>query len=160
VRTSRGPGLNTPRGPRTRSERVSRSYPVQEYQDTKQGLGEVSSAAPKLAAEWLVCMIIIAVTSLTKGGEYTLNMSETLWRMTAATGVYFVLAVLSMSKKLSGVTVAFGFLIVLVVLYKGSNEIKTVLDVFSGKGSGQTSAQLDSDIDPGASTKAGHEFVQ
>jgi hypothetical protein len=105
-------------------------------------------------------MIIIAVTSLTKGGEYTLNMSETLWRMTAATGVYFVLAVLSMSKKLSGVTVAFGFLIVLVVLYKGSNEIKTVLDVFSGKGSGQTSDQLDSDIDPGASTKAGHEFVQ
>jgi hypothetical protein len=133
---------------------------VQEYQSTKRGLGEVSSATPKLAAEWLVCMIIITATSLTKGGEYTLNMSETLWRATAATGVYFVLAVLSMSKRLSGVTVAFGFLIVLVVLYKSTNEIKTVLDAVSGKGTGLTSDQLDADIDPGASIKAGHEFVQ
>jgi hypothetical protein len=146
--------------PRTRSDRVSRSYPVAEYKDTKRSLGEVSSATPKLAAEWLICVIIIAATQFTKGGDYTLNMSEALWRLTATTGVFFVLAVASMSKRLSGATVAFGFLIVLAILFKSTNEIKTVFEVAAGKGTGQTSDQLDSDTDPGASKNAGHEFVK
>jgi hypothetical protein len=153
-------GQGSTRRAQTRSGRISRSYPVAEYQDTKRGLGQVSSATPKLAAEWLVCVLIITVTQLTKGGDYALNMSETLWRLTATSGLFFVLALASMSRKLSGVTVAFGFLIVLVVLYKNTNEIKTVLDVVAGKGTGETSTQLDADTDPGASTKVGHEFVQ
>jgi hypothetical protein len=87
-------------------------------------------------------------------------MSEALWRITATTGLFFVLAVASMSKNLSGLTVAFGALIMIAILFKSANEMKTVLDVASGKGSGATSDQLDSDLDPGASTKVGHEFVQ
>jgi hypothetical protein len=153
-------GQGSARRAQTRSGRISRSYPVAEYQDTKRGLGQVSSATPKLAAEWLVCVLIIIVTQLTKGGDYALNMSEALWRLTATSGLFFVLALASMSKKLSGVTVAFGLLILLVILYKNTNEIKTVLDVAAGKGTGETSTQLDADTDPGASTKAGHEFVQ
>jgi hypothetical protein len=149
-----------PKRPQTRSGRISGSYPVAEYQDTKRGLGQVSSATPKLAAEWLVCVLIIVASMLTRDGEYTLNMSEALWRITATTGVFFVLAVASMSKALSGVTVAFGALIMIAILFKSANEMKTVLDVASGKGSGATSDQLDADLDPGASTKVGHQFVQ
>lgn len=134
--------------------------PTQQYQQTKRSLGEVSSATPKLAAEWLICVLIITATQLTKDDEYLSNMSEVLWRVTATTGVFFVLAIASMAKQLTGITVAFGFLIVLVVLYKNTDEIKTVFDVASGKGSGQTADQLDSAIDPGASKNVGHEFVQ
>jgi hypothetical protein len=141
------PQQRAPRAPRTRSERISRSYPVEEYQGTKRSLGQVSSATPKLAAEWLVCVLIIVASTLTRDSEYTLNMSEALWRITATTG-------------LSGLTVAFGALIMIAILFKSANEMKTVLDVASGKGSGATSDQLDSDLDPGASTKVGHEFVQ
>lgn len=151
---------NRARSPRTRAERVSKSYPVAEYQDTKRGLGQVSSATPKLAAEWLVCVLIIVASTLTREGEYTLNMSEALWRITATTGLFFVLAVASMSKALSGVTVAFGALIMIAILFKSASEMKTILDVASGKGSGATSAQLEADVDPGASAKAGHQFVQ
>lgn len=154
------PQQRAPRAPRTRSERISRSYPVEEYQGTKRSLGQVSSATPKLAAEWLVCVLIIVASTLTRDSEYTLNMSEALWRITATTGLFFVLAVASMSKNLSGLTVAFGALIMIAILFKSANEMKTVLDVASGKGSGATSDQLDSDLDPGASTKVGHEFVQ
>lgn len=149
-----------PRRPRTQSGRVSNSYPATEYRDTKRSLGQVSSATPKLAAEWLVCVLIIVASTLTREGDYTLNMSEALWRITATTGVFFVLAVASMSKSLSGLTVAFGALIMIAILFKSANEMKTVLDVASGKGTGATSDQLDADLDPGASTKAGHQFVK
>lgn len=147
-------------GSQRQSAGNSGTSPVQGYRQTKRSLGEVSGATPKLAAEWLVCVLVIAATQLTKDNDYLSNMSETLWRVTATTGVFFVLALASMDKRLSGLTVAFGGLILVTIIYKNTDEIKTVFDVASGKGSGQTTATLDADIDPSASAKVGHEFVQ
>ena len=54
---------------------------VPSYSQVRGQANQVSSATPKLAAEWLVCVIIIGATTLTKEGEYGAKMAETLWQV-------------------------------------------------------------------------------
>jgi ABC-type multidrug transport system fused ATPase/permease subunit len=109
---------------------------------------QVSSATPKLAAEWLACIIIITATTLTKDGEYGTKMAEALWRMTAVTLLFFVLAIVSMSDSMNKITVAFGGLIVITILAKGTGEVKKVLDAAGGAGTGEDKTTLTADLNP------------
>lgn len=114
-------------------------------------LADVSPAAPALAAEYITCMIIIVVTCLTKDKGYTDKMTELLWRSTATTAVFFVLAMASMSQKASKITVAFGALIVLGILYNATSTVKTTLDALAGAGTGVSktdSATLEASTQP------------
>jgi hypothetical protein len=94
----------------------------------------VSPAAPVLAAEYLTCGIIIMVQGLTSPGDYAVKMSQVLWRMTAVTVVFFVLALTSMNNTLNKVSVAFGALIVAGVLYHAGSNIGDTLNELAGKG--------------------------
>jgi hypothetical protein len=141
------------------SQRQSAGSSLPSYSQTKGKLERnVSSAAPKLAAEWIVCVLIIGATALTKPGDYLTNMTEVLWRLTAVTAMFFVLALASMARPMREITVAFGALIVLGILYKSSQEIKTVLDEAGGLGSGEDKTQLTADLDPDTEPK--HNIVQ
>ena len=146
------------RGPQRQSGGFPGREARQNYREARGTLGEVSSVTPKLAAEWLVCVLIIGATTLTKPGDYLGKMSETLWRLTAVSGLFFVLALVSMYRKAGDATVAFGALIVVGVLFKSSQEIKTVLDMAAGQGSGEDKAKLTADLDSSEPTV--HNILQ
>lgn len=105
-------------------------------------LKEFSPATPALAAEYLACLVIIAVNTLSQPKDYSARMTQVLWRSTAVTAVFFVLALASMNAKISKITVAFGGLIVAGVLYNATSSVKNTLDALAGKGTG-TSASDD-----------------
>jgi hypothetical protein len=114
-------------------------------------LKSVSPATPALAAEFLVCELIIIVNTLSRPKSYNEKMSEVLWRSTALTAVFFTLALTSMSQRMSKITVAFGGLIVAAVLYNATSTVKTTLDALAGKGTGvtaATSATLEASTEP------------
>lgn len=120
------------------------------YSQVRGQARQVSAATPKLAAEWLVCVMIIGATSLTKEGDYGVKMGEALWRITAVTLLFFILALVSMSENMKQITVAFGALIVITILAKGAGEVKHVLDAAGGAGTGEDKATLTADLNPDA----------
>ena len=132
--------------PQTGGQRFQGSRPVREYQDAGSALKQISPAAPVLAAEYIACLVIVGATVLTGKGEYGDNMAQTMWRLTAVTAVFFVLALASMSEKLSGPSKAFGGLIVGAVLLKSVKSVRGVLDELSGQGTGEDKATLTSDL--------------
>jgi hypothetical protein len=108
-------------------------------------LSDVSPATPALAGEYLVCLLIIIVNTMSQPKDYGARMTEVMWRTTAVTAVFFVLAVASMNHHISKVTVAFGALVVGGVLYHATSTIKNTLDAFAGQGTG-TSASDDATL--------------
>jgi len=123
---------------------------VPSYSQVRGQANQVSSATPKLAAEWLVCVIIIGATTLTKEGDYGTKMGEALWRMTATTLLFFILAIVSMSDNMNKITVAFGGLIVITILAKSTGEVKKILDAAGGAGTGEDKDTLTADLNPNA----------
>lgn len=120
-------------------------------------LRSVSPATPALAAEFLVCELIIIVNTLSRPKSYNEKMSEVLWRSTALTAVFFTLSLASMSQRMSKITVAFGGLIVAAVLYNATSTVKTTLDALAGKGTGvtaSTSATLEASTEPAHTIQA------
>ena len=137
---------NAPRG----SQGNSGGSNVPSYSQVRGQAKQVSAATPKLAAEWLVCVIMIGATSLTKEGDYGVKMGEALWRITAVTLLFFILALVSMNESMKQITVAFGGLIVITILAKGAGEIKKVLDAAGGAGTGEDKDVLTADLNPNA----------
>lgn len=126
-------------------------------QPPAKSLKSVSPATPALAAEFLVCELIIIVNTLSRPKSYSEKMSEVLWRSTALTAVFFTLSLTSMSQRMSKVTVAFGGLIVAAVLYNATSTVKTTLDALAGKGTGvtaTTSATLEASTEPAHTIQA------
>jgi hypothetical protein len=132
------------------SQRNSSGGNVPSYSQVRGQAKQVSAATPKLAAEWLVCVIMIGATSLTKEGDYGVKMGEALWRITAVTLLFFILALVSMNESMKQITVAFGGLIVITILAKGAGEIKKVLDAAGGAGTGEDKDVLTADLNPNA----------
>jgi hypothetical protein len=137
-------GGSRPSGPQRQSSGPS----VPSYSQVRGQAKQVSSATPKLAAEWLVCVMIIGATTLTKQGEYGTKMTEALWRITAVTLLFFVLAIVSMSDSMNQITVAFGALIAITILAKSASEVKNVLDAAGGLGTGEDKTTLTADLNP------------
>lgn len=107
---------------------------------------QTSSAAPKLAAEFLLCAVLIVGVAFTKPGSYLDRMSEILWRLTAVVALFFVLSLISMEKHMTGITVAFGGLVVGAILLKDVNTITRTFNVLAGQGTGDTTDVLTSDV--------------
>jgi hypothetical protein len=77
-------------------------------------------------------------------------MGEALWRITAVTLLFFILALASMSESMKQITVAFGALVAITILAKSAGEIKNVLDAAGGAGTDVDKATLTADLNPNA----------
>lgn len=104
------------------------------FRGAKADLKSVSPQTPKLAAEFLVCVLIITISTFTKPGDYAVKMSQALWRLTAVTALFFVLALWSMSEKYGKIATAFGVLIVAGVLYHAGKDISGTINEVAGMG--------------------------
>jgi hypothetical protein len=123
------------------------------YQDARQSTRQahrdakaISPAAPTLAAQWIICMVLLMLGALTKPGEYLDKMSEVLWRGTAITALFFVLALASMSDGARPITKAFGWLVVGGILLKQVSTIYRTIDVVAGQGTGDQTDTLTADV--------------
>lgn len=97
-------------------------------------------------AEYIVAVVIITMGLFVRGGAqgYTQTMSNVLMRLTALTSVFFVLFLLSSSKKGGQVAVWFGLLVDLGVILTAARTqtFSTVSDIVAGKGTGVETATL------------------
>ncbi len=94
-----------------------------------------------LIVEWLIAMLLIFWSVLSGQKGYLEGMQNALWRMTALSGVFFVLALTMRGKNTARVAVAFGLLIDLAMLLQTAkdNELKMLADIFAQKGTGGSS---------------------
>lgn len=106
---------------------------------------QTTSAAPKLAAEFMLCAVLIVAVAMSKPGGYLDRMEEILWRLTATVALFFVLSLVSMNKNMSRITVAFGGLVVGAILLKDVNSMTRLFNVLAGKGTGESKDDLTSD---------------
>ena len=123
------------------------------YRQARRGGGQansdlqsVSPAAPKLAAEFLLAVVLIVAAAMGKPGGYLDRMSEILWRLTALTAVFFILALASMNTVMNKVSVQFGGLIVVAILLMEVKTIGQVFNVLAGKGTGADETALTADV--------------
>jgi hypothetical protein len=107
---------------------------------------QTTSAAPKLAAEFLLCAVLIVAVAMSKSGSYLDRMSEILWRLTATVALFFVLSLISMNKNTTKITVAFGGLVVGAILLKDVNSMTRLFNILAGQGTGDTEDVLTSDV--------------
>lgn len=131
------------RAPRTkaRARGTRPSSPLRGFRSGQRELRSVSPAAPRLAAEYLACVIIISAQAMTEPGDYASRISAAMWRITAVTVLFFVLALASMSERASKVSVAFGLLVVLGTLYHAGKNMGSTLSQISGQGRTDDSGQ-------------------
>jgi hypothetical protein len=155
---SQGSGAQT-RGHRARSVRdvAVVGAATEQYRASHRDLEGVSSAAPQLFAQFLICGVFITASVLTEHKTYLDRMSEVLWRLTAVTALYFILALVSMNKTMNPVSIQFGWLIVAVIFLKSVSNIGRTFNVLAAQGSGQTDTELTADNITDAPT---HEFLQ
>jgi hypothetical protein len=146
-RVSRVTPSPSARAPRTtgrargRTGRSSGPSPFSGVRSGQRGLRSVSPAAPRLAAEYLACVIIISAQAMTEPGDYASRISAAMWRITAVTVLFFVLALASMSERASKVSVAFGLLVVLGTLYHAGKNMGGTLSQIAGQGRTDDSGQ-------------------
>jgi hypothetical protein len=129
----------------------------EQYGATRGDLKGISAAAPRLFAQFLICGVFVSASVLTEHQTYLDRMSEVLWRLTAITALYFILALVSMNKTMSEVAVQFGWLIVGVVFLKSVSNIGQVFNALAGAGTGLSDADLTSD---NTTDQPPHEYLQ
>lgn len=148
-----GPGFASPKqsdlGPKTEP-----SGPATWYQNSGNQKSSILTAPSGpltgyLLGEFVLGVVVIIWQQFSRDNSYEDKMSEMLWRLTALTGVFFILALMASSAKASKVAAAFGLLIDLGILYNATSDIKDMFNVASGQGIGST-VQLVSDtkVDP------------
>jgi hypothetical protein len=151
---SQGSGAQT----RRQRARSVRDLPGgEQYRTTQRDIKGISSSAPQLFAQFLICGVFITASVLTEHKTYLDRMSEVLWRLTAVTALYFILALMSMNKVMGQFTVQFGWLIVAVVFMKSVSNIGRTFNVLAAQGSGQSDTELTADNTTDAPP---HEYLQ
>lgn len=121
----------------------------------KAGSPQVST----LIAEWLIAVVLIMWGVLSGNKSYVEGMQNALWRMTALSGVFFVLALVMRGKNTGRVAIAFGALIDLALILQAVNrdEIKSLANVFSEKPSGGSTEGIVLDASKGPTDSAPQE---
>jgi hypothetical protein len=112
-------------------------------------MGKGGGKTGTLVAELMIGLFIIWVSVFTATDkQYSDRMGSALWRSTALCGVFFVLALLARGPQTGKVAVTFGALVDLGIVFQATkeNSFKAISDVMTGKGTGETNVQLDSDI--------------
>lgn len=101
-----------------------------------------------LIAEWAAGMFLIAWGIFTGGKSYLEGMSDALWRMTALTFVFFILALVARGDKSGKVALAFGGIVDLGILFHATQTgvVKGIGQIVSGQGIGADTTTLDSDL--------------
>lgn len=142
-----------PKRPSASRQRVNRSGPsrprggasdrTRDYAQRAGEWGKGQVTGPHtgtLIAEYVLGVFFIFWSVFTSKDTYVNAMSTALWRMTALTAVFFILALLDHGGKPGKIAVAFGALIDLGIIYTATtqNVIKTMADEISGKGTGVT----------------------
>lgn len=102
-------------------------------------LGKAKGKAPQvstLIAEWLIAVIVILWGIFSGNKSYEETIANAMWRLTALSGVFFVLALVMRGKNTGRVAVAMGALIDLALILEATNhgEVKKLAGVFAGKG--------------------------
>jgi hypothetical protein len=111
------------------------------------------SYQPVVMAEFLVAVVVVAVSPLAKGGTQTAQAkgspspydTNTLKQLVAIGGAYFVLALLAASRRAGRFAAWFGALILLGLGFTqlANGDLTALFKIFApGAGSGQTPAQI------------------
>jgi hypothetical protein len=121
-RNRRSTGWNLPRTDKRRRGPFSKS----------------SDRSPVLIAEFLGGAALITITLFTRGGKqgYQSIMTDLMIRLSALTAIFFVLFLMSGSKRGSQAASAFGALIDLGILYAAAQkqDVSTFVNLITGKG--------------------------
>lgn len=143
-------GTGKSAGPQTRARLTGTPAPSRKTTTTRKRSGHAphfpklataKGAAPKtstLIVEWLVAVLVIFWGVLDGQTDYVSAMSKALWRVTALSGVFFVLALVMRGKNTGRVAIAFGAIIDLAVIFEAAKNgsIKGLAGVFEGTGTG------------------------
>lgn len=135
-----------------RGSRSRRGSYGSSYRRTRSALRSVSPVTPQLAAEYLLCVLLIFLATMTKKGDYIEKMTTSLWRISAVTFVFFTLALVSMKQSIAKLSVVFGAVVVLGTLYTAAKDIGPMLNVLSGQGSKDLLDSMSSSSKPKTST--------
>jgi hypothetical protein len=156
-RVSAGAGVPSRQGaPRrsTGSQRATQGLTdvaaLESVRDVNRAVGKYtgSTHTAGLIAEYIAGMVLIAWGIFTGQKDYLEAMSEAMWRMTALTFVFFVLALVARGDKSGKAALAFGAIVDLGILFHATqtNVIKTMGNVIAGQGTGVDNTTLTADI--------------
>lgn len=135
-----------------RGSRSRRSSYGSSYRRTRSALRSVSPVTPQLAAEYLLCCLLIFMVTITKKGDYAEKMTTALWRLSAVTFVFFTLALLSMKQSAAKLAVTFGAIVVLGTLYTAGKDLGPLLKILGGQGSPDLASSMNATAQPKAKT--------
>lgn len=144
-RSSRSPVAFTGSGPQprrissksSRGRRSSLSLPRSDKRRTSP-LRKTANRSPVLVAEYFAAVLIIAISLFTRAGKegYQNVISGIMLRLTALTGVFFVLFLMASGKRSGQVAALLGLLVDLGVLYEAvqKNVVADFASLIQGQG--------------------------